>query len=171
VLLVLLVGTTDGAPLAVAGGRLGEGTAVVAVGTGGVLGSAALAAGVPVLPDALGTPELEDGPPGEVPSVRRPVVSTKASTTAATTRATAAASNPIRRREREPAPGEAVDIRTLCAERRTALVGAIRVRITARSAHPLGRHQLVDPESPRVIQITSGLITLELRNGVTVTIR
>jgi hypothetical protein len=121
---VLLVGTTDGAPLAVAGGRLGEGTAVVAVGTGEALGSAELAAGVSALPDALGTPELELGPPGEDSSVPRPFVNTTASTTAATTRATAAASNPIRRREPGPEPGEAVDIRTLCAERRTALVGA-----------------------------------------------
>ncbi len=65
VLVVLLVGTTDGAPVVVAGGRLGEGTSVVGVLEGAALGAdwLPLADGAPV-----GDPvAFVVGPPGPPP--------------------------------------------------------------------------------------------------------
>ena len=111
-LVVLLVGTTDGSPVAVAGGRLGEGTSVVGVPEGAALGAPdwlPLADGAPVgdRGDVRGRPAWSTA--AGLASVR---VSTTVSTTATTT-TTAATSNPSRNREREPEPGEATAIRTL----------------------------------------------------------
>ena len=119
---MILVGTTDGAPLAVADGRLGDGTSVFGAADGSALPADELPVGVGPLADP--SVVLVLGVDDALLSASRPPVSTTASTTMAATTATAAAINPIRTRERASEPGEAVDMQTFCAEGRTALVGA-----------------------------------------------